>query len=57
MSDLNVKGDFLVIVVFDLVLINNYCGFIVDFEILWVYIILELKINLNISEEIDLFFE
>ncbi|MBA5819437.1 glycosyltransferase, partial [Escherichia coli] len=50
-SDLNVKGDFSVTVAFDLVLTNNYCGFIADSEIPWAYITPESKINLNTSEE------
>lgn len=56
-SDLNVKGDFSVTVAFDLVLTNNYCGFIADSEIPWAYITPESKINLNTSEETDLLFE
>ncbi|MBC1826231.1 cellulose biosynthesis cyclic di-GMP-binding regulatory protein BcsB [Listeria seeligeri] len=56
-SDLNVKGDFSVTVAFDLVLTNNYCGFISDSEIPWAYITPESTINLNTTEETDLLFE
>ncbi|AHI55041.1 cellulose biosynthesis cyclic di-GMP-binding regulatory protein BcsB [Listeria ivanovii] len=56
-SDLNVKGDFSVTVAFDLVLTNNYCGFIADSEIPWAYITPESIIKLNTTEETDLLFE
>ncbi|WP_271000907.1 cellulose biosynthesis cyclic di-GMP-binding regulatory protein BcsB [Listeria seeligeri] len=56
-SDLNVKGDFSVTIAFDLVLTNNYCGFISDSEIPWAYITPESTINLNTTEETDLLFE
>lgn len=56
-SDLNVKGDFSVTVAFDLVLTNNYCGFISDSEIPWAYITPESTIKLNTTEETDLLFE
>lgn len=56
-SDLTVKGDFSVTVAFDLVLTNNYCGFIADSEIPWAYVTPESAIKLNTTEETDLLFE
>ncbi|WP_239256624.1 cellulose biosynthesis cyclic di-GMP-binding regulatory protein BcsB [Listeria ilorinensis] len=54
--DMKIIGNFSLTVAFDLVLKDNYCGFINDAEIPWGYITPESNFELHTTEKTDLLF-
>ncbi len=55
-KDMNIVGNFNVTVAFDLVLTDNYCGFINDSEIPWGFVTNESTFNLQTEEQKDFLF-
>ncbi|WP_088810366.1 MULTISPECIES: cellulose biosynthesis cyclic di-GMP-binding regulatory protein BcsB [Listeria] len=55
-KDMNIVGNFNVTVAFDLVLTDNYCGFINDSEIPWGFVTNESTFNLQTEEQQDFLF-
>ncbi|EUJ31264.1 hypothetical protein MFLO_09457 [Listeria floridensis FSL S10-1187] len=55
-KDMNIIGNFNVTVAFDLILEDNYCGFIGDSEIPWGYVTSDTTFDLHTSEKQELLF-